>query len=49
MIRFANIENNPIEQVVGFVETQRARYIRFSGLKVVEGDLVIVAGLNVFV
>ncbi len=46
---FSNIENNPIEQMVYFDKPESARYIRFTGLKVVEGDLVIVAGLNVFV
>ena len=44
---FANIESNPIEQVVKFPKSMKARHLRLTGLHVVASDHIVVAELGV--
>ena len=44
---FANIQSNPIEQVVRFPKPLKARYLRLTALHVVASDHIVVAELGI--
>jgi alpha-L-fucosidase len=44
---FANIQSNPIEQVIALAQTVKARYFKFSVLHVTKGNGLAVAELGI--